>query len=29
VALEAEVDWLFDALAGREDRIGLAVGYRF
>ena len=29
VALEAEVDWLFDALSGREDRIGLAVGYRF
>jgi hypothetical protein len=29
VALEGEVDWLFDALAGREDRIALAVGYRF
>jgi len=29
VAVEAEVDWLFDTFAGREDRFGIALGYRF
>lgn len=29
VALEAEIDWLFDTFTGREDRVGIAVGYRF
>lgn len=29
LALEAELDWLFDALRGVEERYGLAVGLRF
>lgn len=29
LALEGEVDWLFDTLTGREDRVGIALGYRF